>query len=201
MNANKKQNERKCRTTNKNETRQKNCISHRSRKKNCTSSKKAELGFRPILQELRFIVQNFVNINDIATLFMDGMPGYEWTVKFMDRHNLALKKGLMQLAKKSITSDPFVIYGFYELLEAEVKRLRLEYHAECIWNCDEMGFPKQLIRLSQNEAPDRMKYEIHLVPKDENVTIESVIKSRGKPAVAKMRHQRSENELKWMEVY
>ena len=29
-----------------------------------------------------------------------------------------------------------------------------------------------------------MKYEIRLVPKDENVTIESVIKSRGKLAVA-----------------
>ena len=30
-------------------------------------------------------------------------------------HNLALKKeGLMQLARKSVTSDPFVIYGFYE---------------------------------------------------------------------------------------
>ena len=43
---------------------------------------------------------------------------------------------------------------------------------------------KQLIKLLQNKAPDGMKYEIHLVPKDENVTIESVIKSRGKLAVA-----------------
>ena len=74
-----------------------------------------------------------MNVNDIATPFTDGMPGYEWTVKFTDRHNLALKKGgLMQLARKSVTSDPFVIYGFYELLEAEIKRLRLENRPKCI---------------------------------------------------------------------
>ena len=39
--------------------------------------KKAELGFGPTLQELRFIVQDFVNVNGIATPFTDGMPGYE----------------------------------------------------------------------------------------------------------------------------
>ena len=74
---------------NKNETKQKNCISRRNREKNCNSSKKmAELGFGPTLQELRFIVQDFVNVNDIATPFTDGMPGYKWTVKFMNCHNL-----------------------------------------------------------------------------------------------------------------
>ena len=63
----------------------------------------AELGFGPTLQELCFIVQDFVNVNDITTLFTDGLPGYEWTVKFMDYHNLALKKGgLMQLGKKKL---------------------------------------------------------------------------------------------------
>ena len=103
-------------------------------KKIATAVKKmTELGFGPTLQELRFIVQDFMNVNDLATPFTDGMPGYEWTVKFMDRHNLALKKeGLMQLSRKSVTSDPLVIYGFYELLESEVKRLGLENCPECI---------------------------------------------------------------------
>ena len=113
-------------------------------KKIATAVKKmAELGFWPTLQELRFIVQDFVNVNDIATPFTDGMPEYEWTVKFMDRRNLGLKKGgLMQLARKSVTSDPFVIYGIYELLEAEVKSLgwRIVQNVR-IWNCDETGFP------------------------------------------------------------
>ena len=43
---------------------------------------------------------------------------------------------------------------------------------------------KQLIKLLQNKAPDGIKYEIRLVPKDKNVTIENIMKSRGKPAVA-----------------
>ena len=61
-------------------------------KKNCNSSKKmTELGFGPTLQELRFIIQDFVNVNDIATPFTNNMPGYEWTIKFMDRHNFAMK--------------------------------------------------------------------------------------------------------------
>ena len=44
----------------------------------------AELGFGSTLQELCFIVQDFVNVHDNATPFTDGMPGYKWTVKFMD---------------------------------------------------------------------------------------------------------------------
>lgn len=50
----------------------------------------------------------------------------------------------MQLARKNVISDPFVIYGFYSLLEAEVKRLEIEDGLECFWNCDKTGFPMDL---------------------------------------------------------
>ncbi|XP_066946101.1 uncharacterized protein [Macrobrachium rosenbergii] len=49
--------------------------------------------------------------------------------------------GMMQLAKKSVTSDPFVIYGFYDLLKDEMERLEISDRPECIWNLDETGFP------------------------------------------------------------
>ena len=100
---------------NKNKTRQKNCISHRNKERNCNSSKeKVELGFGPTLQELCFILQDFVNVNDIATPFTDGMPGYEWIVKFMDRHNLSLKKGSLKcnLLKKVLLLTPLLSMAF-----------------------------------------------------------------------------------------
>jgi len=49
--------------------------------------------------------------------------------------------------------------------------------------CTEVS-TKKLIKLLQSRAPEGMKYHICLMSKDENVSIESVIKSRGKPAVA-----------------
>ena len=104
-----------------------------------------------------------MNVNDIATPFTDGMLGYEWTVKFMDHHNLTLKKeGLMQLPRKSVTSDPFIIYDFYELLEAEVKRLGLENRSECIWNCYEMGFPMDPSKFKLLMKKEKKQLGLHM---------------------------------------
>ena len=103
----------------------------------------------------------------------------------MKHHKLALKKGdLMKIARKSVTSESFVIYGFYELLEAEVKLLGLENCPECIWDCDETGFPwilansrllvkngkKQLgIHVEQTDKMTQFRQlsvlmELHLIP-------------------------------------
>lgn len=102
----------------------------------------AELGFGPTMEEFREIVHDYLCANEITHLFKDKPPGYDWTKSFMDRHRLTLKKhGLMQLARKNVTSDPFVIYGFYSLLEAEINRLGIAGRPECFWNLDESGFP------------------------------------------------------------
>ena len=47
----------------------------------------------------------------------------------------------MQLARNNVTSDPFVIYGFYETLAKEVQRLAIAHKPEAFYNCDESGFP------------------------------------------------------------
>ena len=37
-------------------------------------------------------------------------------------HKLSFKKrGQMQLARKNVTSDPFVMYGYSEMLEKEIQ--------------------------------------------------------------------------------
>lgn len=40
-----------------------------------------------------------------------------------------------------MTADPFVIYGFYGLLQKEVERLGIGDKPEYFWNLDESGFP------------------------------------------------------------
>lgn len=102
----------------------------------------AELGFGPTLEEFREIVNDYLEANDLLYLFKGKVPGYDWAKSFLERYRLCLKKGgLMQLARKNVTSDPFVIYGFYSLLEKEIKRLGIEGRPECFWNLDESGFP------------------------------------------------------------
>ena len=101
-----------------------------------------KMGLGPTLLEFREIVRDYLLANGIQTVFKDSLPGYEWAKSFMHRHNMTLKTGgMMQLARKSVTSDPFVIYGFYELLKNELERLGITNRPECIWNLVETGFP------------------------------------------------------------
>ena len=101
-----------------------------------------ELGFGPTRKALTEMVADYVLANEIITNFSDDKPGYDWLQGFMHRHGLALKKGgVMQIARKNVTSDPFVIYGFYDLLESEIERLGIRDRPECFWNLDETGFP------------------------------------------------------------
>ncbi|KAG0716222.1 hypothetical protein GWK47_010228 [Chionoecetes opilio] len=102
----------------------------------------AELGFGPTKQELQAIVFDYLEANELGHLFNDKPPGDDWIINFMGRHRLSLKKaGLMQIARKNVTSDPFVIYGFYSMLEKEIERLGIANRPECVWNLDESGFP------------------------------------------------------------
>lgn len=137
--------------------------------------KMAEAGFGPTIQELQSIVKDYVEANDIATPFKDGLPGYDWTVGFMKRHNLSLKRGgLMQLARKNVTSDPFVIYGFYALLEAEIKRLGIEDRPECIWNCDETGFPMDPSKFKTIGEKGKKSIRVTCGANRENITVLAV---------------------------
>ncbi|XP_057291107.1 uncharacterized protein LOC130613783 [Hydractinia symbiolongicarpus] len=81
-------------------------------------------------------------MKNLKTRFKNNMPGHDWTRSFLKRHKLSLKKGgQMQLARKNVTSDPFVIYRFFETLNNEVERLGINDKPECVYNCAELGFP------------------------------------------------------------
>ena len=99
-------------------------------------------GFGPTLVEFIDLMQELVTLRDYQTQFKDNLPGYDWTHSFLKRHKLSLKKGdQMQLARNNVTSDPFVIYEFYETLAKEVQRLAIAHKPEAFCHCDESGFP------------------------------------------------------------
>ena len=50
---------------------------------------------------------------------------------------------MLQLARKSVTSDPFVIYNDFDELESELDRLGIKDRPDLIYNCDETGFPTE----------------------------------------------------------
>lgn len=105
----------------------------------------SETGFGPTLTELCEIVQDYVQLKQLKTGFVNDYHGYNWIISFLKQHKLekSLKKGgQMQLARKNVTSDAFVLYSYYEMLKKEVKRLGIQERAECFCNCHESGFSR-----------------------------------------------------------
>ena len=47
----------------------------------------------------------------------------------------------MQLARKSVTSDPFVVYGFYDQLGKLINKMGLADKPSSTYNMDVTGFP------------------------------------------------------------
>ena len=91
------------------------------------------------------MVQSYMRANNrieaVENQFKDGRPGRTWLKSFMKRNKLSLKKASMIcIARKSNTSNPFIIYDFFDKLE-EILQENLEITVEKIWNFDESGFP------------------------------------------------------------
>ena len=135
----------------------------------------AELGFGPIMAELLSMVEEYIAANEIQTTFKNGKPGYDWLSSFMKRQKLTLKKGgQMQIARKNVTSDPFVVYGFYEMLENEVKRLGIQDKPECFYNCDESGFPSDPSRWKHIGPKGKKSIQVTCGANRENTTVLAV---------------------------
>lgn len=98
-------------------------------------------GFGLVKEEIKDTIQEYVIENNIKTPFKDNRPGDDWFIAFRDRHNLSVKKPeALEVTRRTITSDPFIIHEFYDLLSSEIKRLGLDNRPDCIYNLDESGF-------------------------------------------------------------
>lgn len=95
-------------------------------------------GFGLSRQEVCDVVQEYVLANNLRTTFAGGRPGKDWVHNFMTREVLSAKKPeLLEAVRRQATSDPFIIYGFYELLWKCVKDLDLADKPKNLWNLDE----------------------------------------------------------------
>lgn len=101
----------------------------------------AKWGFALSKEEIKRVVQTYVSENNIRTVFKNGKPGDDWFRLFCERNGLSQKK-MEQLEKcrRTATSDPFIIYSFYNRLEETINRLGLQEKPSHIFNLDETSF-------------------------------------------------------------
>ena len=98
-------------------------------------------GFGLMAEEVMDIVQDFVIANNLKTRFKNGRPGRDWLRSFFSRHKLTLKKPEIQEGSRfRQQEDPFIVYGFLDLVEKHIKELNLERKPENIYNLDESAF-------------------------------------------------------------
>ena len=116
----------------------------------------ADCGFAATPKQILSIVNDFSEVNEIQNPRFNPAispskrkvknriwhPTRKWLYSFMERNKLSRKrtKG-MHLGRFRNIKNPFLINGFYDLLENEIKGLNIEKRPECIWNLDESGFP------------------------------------------------------------
>lgn len=103
--------------------------------------KLSQWGFGFSRQEVLDVVHEFVCINNLKTKFRNGRPEKDWLNNFFKRQNLRLKKPeQLEAIRRNATSDPFVIYHFYDVLESTLKELDLLNKPSHIYNLDETSF-------------------------------------------------------------
>ena len=62
-------------------------------------------------------------------------PGKDWLTYFMRRYELSLKKpSALEKTRKIAASSPNTIYGYYDMVYNEAKKLDILHRPECFWN-------------------------------------------------------------------
>jgi hypothetical protein len=86
-------------------------------------------------------VQKHVSMNKISTRFTNNRPGEDWWFGFKKRNNISLKKPeRLENLRAVQQADPFIILGFYDLLQKTAEELDILDKPECWFNLDETSF-------------------------------------------------------------
>ena len=138
------------------------------------------VGFSPTSEEIKDLVADYVRENKIqVSAFNDGRPGKHWLAGFMERNRLSLKKAnMISSARKSATSNPFIIFDFFDQLEKVVSENNLE--ASQIWNCDESGFPTDPLKCKVISVKGETAYKVTCGARRENITVLAVVNAEGR---------------------
>jgi len=97
----------------------------------------------------------------------------------MNRNSLSMKKAnMLSSARRSATSNPFIIYDFYEVIDKIIKEKRIK--PENIWNCDESGFPSDPQRCKVVSVKGEVAYKVTCGAGRENTTTLAVCSAGGR---------------------
>lgn len=140
----------------------------------------AKWGFALTKEEVKEAVQTYVSENNIRTVFKDGKPGDDWFRSFCKRNRLSQKK-MEQLEKcrRKATSDPFIIYGFYDLVDKTLKEFGLEDKPSHIFNLDESSFSMDPNRVKGVAAKGQKVHRNIEGSGKENITTMACISASG----------------------
>ncbi|XP_046662934.1 MFS-type transporter clz9-like [Homalodisca vitripennis] len=101
----------------------------------------AKNGFALSKEEVLDVVKKYVEQNSLTVPFVGNRPGHDWCKGFCERQKMSLKKmEPLEKARKINTSDPFLIYNFYDLVEKNIKDLALEDKPNHIYNLEKSSF-------------------------------------------------------------
>ena len=143
-------------------------------------SELCRLGFSVTVNEIIELVAEYLSVNNIIiTKFKDNKQGTYWLSGFMKRHNLSLKKAeMICLARKSVTENPFIIFGFYDILSEIIESKNLT--PAQIWNCDESAFSSDPNSYKVVGVKGKSAYRVTPGPGRENTTVLSACNAAGR---------------------
>ena len=167
--------------------------------------KLAELGFAPTLNDIKEIVTDYVNINEIEKaqqifnfIGLKGCPDKDWLSGFMRRENLSLKTAT-KLSKphQNITINPFLINDWFHILEETVKDLVLEDRPDLIWNADESSVPHDPKKCKVISLRGQPTYQIVAGSDRDNSTILAAVSGNGETLPPLIIFQGKEVQTTW----
>ena len=98
------------------------------------------LGFSRTRSQVTDLAKDYVTLHGIKTPFKENRPGKEWLRDFMQRNKLNTKKAnMISYACMANTSNPFVVYNFFETIEKIANENN--FWPSQVWNCDKTRFP------------------------------------------------------------
>ena len=137
------------------------------------------IGLSPTVDEIRIIVGEYINTNNIMSLFKDGIPERQWLERFFKSNKLTLKKATMiSRERKDFTSNPFLVFDFYEQLSTIIDSNNLQPNQ--IWNMDETGFPLDPKKQMSVVPKGKRAYKTTQGSGRENITVLSVANAAGR---------------------
>ena len=141
----------------------------------------AKWGFALTRRDVMNVTKEYVEQNALAVPFKDNMPGKYWFINFCQRNKLSLKNmERLEKCRRRATSDPFIIYEFYDVLENLLKSLNIFCKPENVYNLDETSFCTDANRVKFLSGVGQKAYKQLEGTGRENTTVMACVSASGK---------------------